>query len=353
MVRSTKLYRLWQTKLRRPTFRRRVVRSSLLAANLLILAVILLFVLQNPPATINRPQAISTATNTPAVVNPADQLSSADIALTVARLNRLPETTAISNQAETQTAELNLAATNDNVIAKPQVVATALKSRADIKTYVTHRGDTLSRLAVKFGVTSESIRLSNSLVSDSLQSGLTLYIPPVNGIVYKVKSGDTPASLASHYSVSQAQIIAYNDAELGGLKVGERIIIPNATMPTAISTVASNVAWGASPIYGFNGYDFGFCTWYVATQINVPANWGNASSWAYYARLSGWKVSSTPSVGAIAQTPYAAGGEGHVAVVDGVKGNQIHIRDMNGIAGWDHVGSAWEPASAYVNFISH
>jgi len=46
---------------------------------------------------------------------------------------------------------------------------------------------------------------------------------------------------------------------------------------------------------------------------------GNASSWAYYAVLSGWTVSSSPQVGAIAQTSYAAGGEGHVAVVDAVR----------------------------------
>jgi surface antigen len=111
-------------------------------------------------------------------------------------------------------------------------------------------------------------------------------------------------------------------------------------------------------MYGFNGYDFGFCTWYVATQVSVPGNWGNASSWAYYARLSGWNVGSTPTVGSIAQTARAAGGEGHVAMVEGVSpdGSQIEIRDMNNYGdggGFDRVGSGWVSASAFQNFISH
>ncbi len=117
---------------------------------------------------------------------------------------------------------------------------------------------------------------------------------------------------------------------------------------------AGGFPWGGGPIYGFNGYDYGFCTWYVASQIAVPSNWGNASSWSYYASISGWSVSSTPSVGAIAQTPYAAGGEGHVAIVDAVNGNLIKYRDMNGLAGWGAVGySGWVSASTFPNYISH
>jgi surface antigen len=72
--------------------------------------------------------------------------------------------------------------------------------------------------------------------------------------------------------------------------------------------------------------------------------------------MSGWSVSSKPTVGAIAQTPYAAGGEGHVAIVDGVSadGTQIKFRDMNGLAGWGRVGySGWVSASTFPNYITH
>jgi N-acetylmuramoyl-L-alanine amidase len=299
------------------------------------------------------------------MANPLDQVSSADIALTVARVSDLPETTAITNQAQSQAADVALAASTDDVTSKPEVVTTALKSRADIQTYVAQAGDTITSIAAKFGVTSNSILWSNGLATDSVAAGTKLTIPPVNGIVYTIKAGDTPQSLATEFKANQDQIVAYNDSELSGLQVGEQIIIPGGTQaaaaPVALNSTnnpsGTSFPWGSGPMYGFNGYDFGYCTWYVATQVSVPANWGNASTWAYYARQSGWNVSSTPAVGSIAQTARAAGGEGHVAVVDGVSpdGTQVHVRDMNNYGdggGFDRVGGGWVAASVYQNFIS-
>ena len=84
-------------------------------------------------------------------VNPLDQVSSADIALTVARMNSLPESTAINNQAVSQAVSVARATTTDNVVSKPQVVDTALKSSADIQSYTAASGDTVSSLAQRFG----------------------------------------------------------------------------------------------------------------------------------------------------------------------------------------------------------
>lgn len=352
-IRSTKAYLNLQSKLGHKTQRRRALRVGLVVLNVVIVGVIGFFVLQTPHTS---SQATATGLDgTADVANPLDQVSSTDIAQTVAQINALPETTAIANQAQSQAAETAIASSNDNVLAKPQVVATALKSRADIKTYVTVGGDTISSVAAKFGITSDSIRWSNNLTGDAVPAGTRLAIPPVNGIIYTVKAGDTAESLAAKYGSNKDQIIAYNDAEISGLHPGEQIIIPNAVQSTSgtAAGLGSGFLWGAGPIYGYNGYDYGYCTWYVATQVPVPANWGNASTWAYYARMSGWDVSKMPTPGAIAQTALAAGGEGHVAIVDGVNGNMIHIRDMNGLAGWGRVGSGWVSASEFQNFISH
>jgi surface antigen len=364
-ARSVKFYTRIQARLKRKSIRRRTIRMSLLASNAIVLAIILVFILDNPSksAAINQAAVLNSTSTQTATANPLDQISSADIALTVARMTSLPETTAIANQAESQAADLAIIANSDDVLTKPQVVYTALKSRADISSYTTKNGDTPASLAAQFGVTSNSILWSNGLTGTTIPVSMHLVIPPVNGIVYTVKTGDTPASLAQKYNANAAQIIAYNDAEINGLQPGEQIIIPNGTPPVAAtvasySSLSAAFPWGSGPIYGSNGYDFGYCTWYVATQISVPSNWGNASSWSYYARLSGWNVSDMPTAGAIAQTADAAGGEGHVAVVTGVSegGALIHISDMNDTGdggGFDHVGSAWVPASEYQNFISH
>ena len=345
------------------------MRYGLLAGNVLLLAAVAIFVVRaQSNASGSSLAAVAAGSNNNTAVDPLDQLSSADIAVNVARAANLPEATAVTNQADSQNAELAITQTSDSLVAKPQIVASAFKSNKDIKMYIAKGSDTVESIATQFNVTSDSIRWSNNLESNSVLPGQRLYIPPVNGIVYVVKSGDTPASLATAYGANKQLIIAYNDAELTGLKPGERIIIPNGQLGgnggssgfggVSVASAASvgGFPWGGAPIYGYNGYDYGFCTWYVASQIAVPSNWGNASSWAYYASISGWTVSSGPSVGAIAQTPYAAGGEGHVAIVDAVSadGTKIKYRDMNGLAGYGAVGySGWVSAGIFPSYISH
>lgn len=339
--------------MRRKTIRRRVIRSGLLAVNVAILAVIILFVLHDPQPTnaVKTPAILDNKAVTSAI-NPLDQLASADVALTAALMNGLPEATAINNQADSQKAELTLAsAINNSVVSKPQVINTQLKSRANIENYTAVNGDTISSIATKFGITSDSIRWSNGLSGNSVVVGAKLVIPPVNGIVYKVKSGDTPESLASKYSASRDQIIAYNDGEIGGLRVGEQIIIPNATIAAPVgggaSTANVGLAWGTLATYGSNGsgYDRGWCTYYASAKAGAPGGWGNANTWHLYAPLSGWTVSTTPRVGAVAQNSY--GWAGHVGVVDAVSadGTMIKYSDMNGLAGFNRVGySEWVPA---------
>lgn len=344
--------------------RRKLVRFGLLASNVIVLAIIVTFVVQNKHTGGLKNMAKASAAAP--VSNPLDQLSSADIALTVARMNSLPESTAITSQAISQSVELTQAPTSSNVVAKPQVVTTALKSRADIKSYVAQSGDTLSSLASKFGVTSDSIRWSNSLgTSDAVTVGQKLAIPPITGIVYTVQAGDTVDSLATKYKSSSDRITAFNDAEISGLKPGEQIIIPEGTITpvvvarvsatrTATTSVAASFPWGGgAPLYGSNGYDYGYCTWYVASRIAMPSNWGNAYTWDNLAPVSGWTVSTTPQVGSIAQTD-GSSYLGHVAYVEAVSddGTMIKYSDMNGLAGYGRVGySGWVPYTNFQHYI--
>jgi len=337
------------------------LRVSFIATNLVALLAITFFVIQAHTSSLAVP-TLSSASSASADANPLDQVSSAAIALTVARMAALPETTAVTNQAQSQAADIAIATNSDNVITKPQVVTTAQKSVANIQYYTTVAGDTVSSLATKFGVTSNSIIWSNNLSSPILNPDTDLVIPPVNGIIYTVAAGDTPASLAAKFQANQADIIAFNNAEIGGLTAGEQIVIPNGTMPSA-PTVGGSAAlgtsfpWGGSaPVYGNNGYDYGNCTWYVANEIAVPNNWGNAATWAYYAALSGWNVSTVPTVNSIAQTGDAAGGEGHVGIVRAVNGNEVEVQDMNNYGdggGFDQVGEGWVPLGTFQHYISH
>ncbi|MBC7708026.1 LysM peptidoglycan-binding domain-containing protein [Polaromonas sp.] len=362
-----KWYRRNYSKSRRKSMRRQFVRAAFLVVNVSILGVIGFFVTQNPqaPRSATLAPALASSKAVSSVSNPLDQLSSADIALTIAKLNNLPETTAINNQADSQASDLTSSLASDTVVEKPQVVLTALKSKADIKAYKAVEGDTITSISTKFGVTSDSIRWSNNMTGDAVAAGTSLTIPPVNGIVHTVVAGDTADSLATKYKASKDQIVAYNDAEINGLRLGEKVIVPNGTITpvvpvtartisrvASVPTASTSYAFGSTALYGYNGYDYGYCTWYVANRISVPSNWGNANTWDNLAPRSGWTVSSVPRAGAIGQTN--RGSEGHVAVVEAVSDDATMIKysDMNGLAGYGRVGySEWVSAAKFENYI--
>jgi surface antigen len=344
--------------MKRKSLRRSLVKTGLISVNVLLLAMVSFFVLTARSANSAKASTPLHSVSTPTAVNPLDTVSSADIAVTVSRMAGLAESTAVTNQADSQDVALTSAPTTDNVVSKPQVTATSFKSNKDIQNYVVQPGDTVSAIAAKFSVTSDSIRWSNNITGEAVAAGSKLLLPPMgySGIVYTVKPGDTIDGLASRYKADKTELTAANDAEISGIKPGELIIIPNGQVVAAAPVAKSyavGYAWGTGAIYGSNGYDYGYCTWYVATRVSVPANWGNANTWDNLAPLSGWTVSSSPAgPGSIAQSD--AGSLGHVAYVEAVSadGTMIKYSDMNGLAGWGRVGNSdWVPVSHFQHYI--
>jgi surface antigen len=265
--------------------------------------------------------------------SPLDQVASANIALTAANMTGIEEATAIGNQADSERIELAMATASSSVVAKPQVITTGFKSNKDIIVHTVVAGDTVSSLASKYGVTSDSIRWSNNLTGEKLQVGKVLYLPPegVDGIVYTVKAGDTPDSLARKFSSNRDKIIAFNFAEVSGLKVGERILIPNGLIKPA--RVSYN-SYSFGPVsYAGNAYWGGQCTWYVynrraAAGNPVPSNMGDAYTWDDYFQLHGMPWGRTPKAGAVAVTRQTR--QGHVAYVERVNSDgSIVISEMN------------------------
>jgi LysM repeat protein len=331
---------------------KRLIKVSIVIANVAVLVTVGFFVLRTPHnVDVTAANSVSASINNDNnAVNALDQLSAADIAVHVARLTGLEEAVSVANNADSMNAQLAVSAADSTIVAKPQVISTTLKSRRDIQFYQVQAGDTVPKLAAKFGITSDTIRWSNGLSGDSLEVGKQLVISPVNGVAYKVKAGDTVDSLATRFKGYKDQIIAFNDAEIGGLPVGQYVVIPDGTLQ-----VAAPITSLAFRLLGGGGYDRGWCTYYAAAKAGVPGGWGNANTWHIYAPLSGWTVSTTPRVGAVAQN--SAGWAGHVGIVEAVSadGTMIKYSDMNGLAGFNRVGySDWVPArSKFQRFIYH
>lgn len=313
------------------------------------------FVVGHSDAEVNVQQNALTGVNTVSDARALDQISSADIAVHIAKMANLEELTAVVNDADTANAQLAITPADDKVITKPQVVNTSLKTKNDIQKYVVQAGDTLASIAAKFGVSSDSIRWSNNLTSTTMPTGRELMIPPItNGIVYTVKDGDTADSLAAKFRANKDKIIAFNDAEVtGGFSAGEMIVIPDGSVQQPVR-VATSVGISSAAIpytgasYGGNGYAYGYCTWWAAhrrAQVGkpIPNNFGNAVTWKSLSQRAGLPGGNTPRQHAVIWFPM--GGYGHVGFVESVGADgSVNISDMNW-SGWNRVTYRTIPAS--------
>lgn len=320
-------------KLRRKSVRRRLTKYGLVATYLLLLGGVAGFVLYTPQTDSTLTSKVSVLNNTSDTrLSPLDQLSAASIAANIAQVGNFSERASVQNRADTVIADLAIVQSSDSLVAKPQVVSAALKSRLDIQNYIAQSGDTVSSLAVKFGVSSDSIKWSNNITYDRLSAGQKLTIPPVNGFTYTVQSGDTAQSLAVKYKTTAEQITVFNDAEVSGLQPGELIVIPNGQKYVAKSYTVST--------YAYNGYDYGYCTYWVAKRRievgnPVPINLGNASTWYANARRFNMAVGrGEPRQYAAAVT--STRGEGHVAFVEEVYADgSVLLSEMNKGFNWN------------------
>lgn len=225
-----------------------------------------------------------------------------------------------------------------------------------VKIYQVKPGDTVSGIAAANGITVNTILWANDLDNvDEIKPGDQIFILPVAGFKYVIKTGDTIEAIASRYKADRSQIISFNGLPANGeLTIGEEVVIPGgvkeALTPTqntsglARREYASQTGGGAAtditpsfsrPKEGKIGqghrFPYGYCTWFVAQKRYVP--WGgNAGTWLYNARAYGYKTGKTPTVGSIVVTTENRY-YGHVAYVERVTADAIFVSEMN-YTGW-------------------
>lgn len=124
--------------------------------------------------------------------------------------------------------------------ASPQT-STAKTERTfkDRAIYTIESGDTLSTVAARFNVKSETLMWENDVTMASvLKIGQKLSIPPANGVSHRVASGQSVEKIASLYKVEAQKIVAMNNLESGTLSAGQVIFVPEGRPLPSIRTVA-------------------------------------------------------------------------------------------------------------------
>ncbi len=151
-----------------------------------------------------------------------------------------PESTASANQSQpvvnlpTSGQAQNIAAISS--IGRQLNLKTDISQQASyqITTYQVMKGDSVFAIAKQFNIKPESILYSNkNTLHDNPQNltpGMTLEIPPVDGLIYTWKDGDTIDSVAKEFKAKPEDILNWpgNDIDLTNpqIKPGTVIMIP-------------------------------------------------------------------------------------------------------------------------------
>lgn len=112
------------------------------------------------------------------------------------------------------------------------LVVSSAYARKARKTHVVESGESIAKIADFYGVSQRDLREINSLRSGkSLKIGQKLIIPNVlrvSGKTYKVKKGDSLASIAAKFKRTPKEIAAANKISVNkALKVGRTLVIPD------------------------------------------------------------------------------------------------------------------------------
>jgi murein DD-endopeptidase MepM/ murein hydrolase activator NlpD len=118
----------------------------------------------------------------------------------------------------------------DGTLLKPVAVNTTVADGRNLmRTYKVKGGDTLATIADKFDISTMTLWWANDLKSkNELVRGQVLKVPPVSGLVVEVRAGDTLASLARTYKLSAEEILATNSLADPNLVVGQVLMLPGA-----------------------------------------------------------------------------------------------------------------------------
>lgn len=181
---------------------------------------------------------------------------------------------------------------------------------------------------------------------------------PPKPIVYVVVEGDNLSKIADEQKTTWQRLWQKNTglANPDLIHIGDNIVVPFpdeqlADRPLPVSAPVNarvcNTCSTASVSSAGNGYDYGYCTWYVKNRRpDLPNNLGNANTWYYMAQRDGLSTGATPRAGAVGTT--TRGSLGHVVYVESVNGDgTINVSEMN-YQGWGVVSSRIASASDFV-----
>ncbi|MFA5069824.1 MAG: M23 family metallopeptidase [Patescibacteria group bacterium] len=125
--------------------------------------------------------------------------------------------------------------------------SSAGQPREAIEYYQVKGGDTISTIAGKFGISTNTILWANGLNdTDYIKPGQTLTIPPVSGVFYKVQKNDTLSSIAKKFKADENTIMEFNLlADASAIDIDDQIMIPGGQIEAPAPTPKKSTSFAS------------------------------------------------------------------------------------------------------------
>jgi murein DD-endopeptidase MepM/ murein hydrolase activator NlpD len=233
---------------------------------------------------------------------------------------------------------------------------TIIPSRPRQKTisYTVQFGDSVFGIAEKFNLKPETVLWANyDTLNDNpdlLKPGIELNIPPVDGVYYQWKEGDTLEAVAEKFEADVEDILSWpgNDLDLiqPEIEVGQWLMIPSGhreyrqwvvpTIPRGAAGVSRSV-YGAGACSGsYEGaYGTGTFTWPTTNHYLSGNDYWSGHLAIDIAAGEGMGIMAADN-GVVVFSGWATGGYGYMIMIDHGNGYQTlyaHLSQVNVVCG--------------------
>ena len=237
--------------------------------------------------------------------------------------------------------------------------------REETVRYVAKSGDTITKIAHKFGLKVSTLLWANNLtVKEDVHVGQRLKVPPVDGVFYKIQAEDTLNEIVIAHKSDAEQVLTFNDiSNTARLEVGKELFIPGAQKKfipqKQVVSLPSSGYGGNIESLGFElrrptkgvltqGFHRGHYALDIANKLNSPI-YASADGVVIKADL-GWNYGFGNYViidhGNGVETLYAHNSKLMVQTGDMVKTGEL-------IALMGNTGNVWGPTGIHLHFELH